>query len=42
MWVGNTSSIGIYKNPNSNIITLVIFNRDLINKARQDATSKGW
>lgn len=42
MWVGNTSSIGIYKNLNSNIITLVIFNRDLINKARQDAASKGW
>lgn len=42
MWVGNTSSIGIYKNPTSNIIKLVILNNDLIDNAKQDAASKGW
>lgn len=42
MWIGNTSSIGIYKKSTSNIIKLAILSNDLIDKAKQDAISKGW
>lgn len=42
MWVGNTASIVVIKEPNSDIITLVILNNNLIDKAKQDAASKGW
>lgn len=42
MWVGNTASIVVFKEPNSDIITLVILNNNLIDKAEQDAASKGW
>lgn len=42
MWVGNTSSIGIYKESTSNIIKLAILSNDLIDQAKQDAISKGW
>ena len=42
MWVGNTASIVVIKEPNSDIITFSNTHNNLIDKAKQDAASKGW
>lgn len=42
MWIGNIGSIGVYKNPISNMILLMIISTDLTCEAKQDVVSKGW